>query len=162
MLGVSPVKGRGNEENGVRVKEEEKEAEQEEWGKKGGEKEDTDPAMVIKGGGDAMLGDQGMPTVKSNPNKGFKSTKRKGLLSLTSGSGTAGGGITKNRDNGRENNKENRPPLDKGLNQGLNQGLSQGGRTVEPKKTARIGERAMLKGKPVLRDILNDLMDGGY
>ncbi|KAG7286606.1 hypothetical protein NEMBOFW57_008917 [Staphylotrichum longicolle] len=47
---------------------------------------------------------------------------------------------------------------------GLNQPLSQQGkkRTVEPKKTARIGERAMLKGKPVLRDILNDMMDGGY
>ncbi|KAL2020077.1 hypothetical protein VTK56DRAFT_8881 [Thermocarpiscus australiensis] len=35
-------------------------------------------------------------------------------------------------------------------------------RTVEPKKAARIGERAMLRGKPVLRDILNDMMDGGY
>jgi DNA replication ATP-dependent helicase Dna2 len=45
--------------------------------------------------------------------------------------------------------KENRP-------------LSQKGRTVEPKKAARIGERAMLRGKPVLRDILNDMMDGGY
>ncbi|KAJ4293893.1 DNA replication endonuclease-helicase Dna2 [Collariella sp. IMI 366227] len=45
-----------------------------------------------------------------------------------------------------------------------NQPLSQdhGQRTVEPKKVARIGERAMLKGKPVLRDILNDMMDGGY
>ncbi|KAK3303298.1 DNA replication factor Dna2-domain-containing protein [Chaetomium strumarium] len=32
----------------------------------------------------------------------------------------------------------------------------------QPKKAARIGERAMLKGKPVLRDILNDMMDGGY
>jgi DNA replication ATP-dependent helicase Dna2 len=45
--------------------------------------------------------------------------------------------------------KENRP-------------LGQTGRTVEPKKAARIGERAMLRGKPVLRDILNDMMDGGY
>ncbi|KAL2021260.1 hypothetical protein VTK56DRAFT_7339 [Thermocarpiscus australiensis] len=44
--------------------------------------------------------------------------------------------------------KENRPPG--------------GQRTVEPKKTARIGERALLRGKPVLRDILNDMMDGGY
>ncbi|KAK4126993.1 Dna2-domain-containing protein [Parathielavia appendiculata] len=35
-------------------------------------------------------------------------------------------------------------------------------RTVEPKKAARIGERAMLRAKPVLRDILNDMMDGGY
>jgi DNA replication ATP-dependent helicase Dna2 len=35
-------------------------------------------------------------------------------------------------------------------------------RTVEPKKAARIGERAMLRGKPVLRDILNDMMDGEY
>lgn len=33
---------------------------------------------------------------------------------------------------------------------------------VQPKKTARIGERALLRGKPVLRDILNDMMDGGY
>ncbi|KAL2144855.1 hypothetical protein VTI28DRAFT_8415 [Corynascus sepedonium] len=40
--------------------------------------------------------------------------------------------------------------------------LNQPRRTVEPKKAARIGERAMLKGKPVLRDILNDMMDGGY
>jgi DNA replication ATP-dependent helicase Dna2 len=45
--------------------------------------------------------------------------------------------------------KENRP-------------LSQKQRTVEPNKTAKIGERAMLRGKPVLRDILNDMMDGGY
>lgn len=29
-------------------------------------------------------------------------------------------------------------------------------------KRARIGERAILKGKPVLRDILNDLANGGY
>jgi DNA replication ATP-dependent helicase Dna2 len=29
-------------------------------------------------------------------------------------------------------------------------------------KTARINERALLKGKPVLRDILNDMMDGIY
>jgi len=36
------------------------------------------------------------------------------------------------------------------------------GRTVMPKKTARINERAMMRGKPVLRDILNDAMDGGY
>jgi len=44
-----------------------------------------------------------------------------------------------------------------------NQPLSQQARrTVEPKKTARIGEPALLKGKPVLRDILNDMMDGGY
>ncbi|GAB1315955.1 DNA replication endonuclease-helicase Dna2 [Madurella fahalii] len=33
---------------------------------------------------------------------------------------------------------------------------------VQPKKTTRIGERALLRGKPVLRDILNDMMDGGY
>lgn len=43
-----------------------------------------------------------------------------------------------------------------------NQPSVQSGRTVEPKKVARIGERALLKGKPVLRDILNDMMDGGY
>ncbi|KAH6617964.1 DNA replication factor Dna2-domain-containing protein [Chaetomium sp. MPI-SDFR-AT-0129] len=106
------------------------------------------PAVVTIQGGDAMLGEQGMPTVKGNPNKGFKSTRKKGLLSLTSGTGSgsgSGGGGVRNR----EHNKENRPPLSQG-------------RTVEPKKTARIGERAMLKGKPVLRDILNDLMDGGY
>ncbi|KAK4141106.1 uncharacterized protein C8A04DRAFT_14358 [Dichotomopilus funicola] len=115
------------------------------------EEEGVNAAMVTIKGGDAILGEQGMgmPTVKNNPNKGFKSTKKKGLLSLTSGTGSgsgSGGGEVRNR----EHNKENRPPL------------SQGGRTVEPKKTARIGERAMLKGKPVLRDILNDLMDGGY
>jgi DNA replication ATP-dependent helicase Dna2 len=52
---------------------------------------------------------------------------------------------------GGSKGKENRPL-----------GLSQGQRTVEPKKAARIGERAMLRGKPVLRDILNDMMDGGY
>jgi len=38
---------------------------------------------------------------------------------------------------------------------------SKGGKP-EP-KTARIGERALLKGKPILRDILNDMMgDGAY
>jgi len=43
-----------------------------------------------------------------------------------------------------------------------NQPLSQKGqRTVQPKKTARIGEWAMLRRKPVLRDILNEVMDGG-
>ncbi|KAK4044231.1 hypothetical protein C8A01DRAFT_31544 [Parachaetomium inaequale] len=63
---------------------------------------------------------------------------RKGLLFPP---GVGGGSVVKG--------KENRP-------------LSQTGRTVEPKKAARIGERAMLKGKPVLRDILNDMMDGGY
>ncbi|AEO64259.1 uncharacterized protein THITE_131345 [Thermothielavioides terrestris NRRL 8126] len=47
--------------------------------------------------------------------------------------------------------KENRPPSQTPLQ-----------RTVEPKKVARIGERALLRGKPVLRDILNDMMDGGY
>ncbi|KAL2176276.1 DNA replication factor Dna2-domain-containing protein [Thermothelomyces heterothallicus CBS 202.75] len=43
-----------------------------------------------------------------------------------------------------------------------NQPSVQTGRTVEPKKVARIGERALLRGRPVLRDILNDMMDGGY
>ncbi|EAQ84969.1 hypothetical protein CHGG_08983 [Chaetomium globosum CBS 148.51] len=67
--------------------------------------------------------------------KGF--APRKGLLFPPRGEGGAVKG------------KENKP-------------LSQKGRTVEPKKAARIGERAMLRGKPVLRDILNDMMDGGY
>ncbi|KAK3901632.1 hypothetical protein C8A05DRAFT_34693 [Staphylotrichum tortipilum] len=52
----------------------------------------------------------------------------------------------------------------KGVKGNENQPLSQRQqvRAVEPKRTARIGERALLKGKPVLRDILNDMMDGGY
>jgi DNA replication ATP-dependent helicase Dna2 len=66
---------------------------------------------------------------------------RKGLL-FPPGAGGGGGGAA-------GKGKENRP-------------LSQGQRAVEPKRVARIGERAMLKGKPVLRDILNDMMDGGY
>jgi DNA replication ATP-dependent helicase Dna2 len=49
--------------------------------------------------------------------------------------------------------KENRP---------LSSSQKQQQRTVEPKKVARAGERALLRGKPVLRDILNDMMDGGY
>lgn len=32
----------------------------------------------------------------------------------------------------------------------------------EPKRRVRMGERAMLNGKPVLRDILNELNGGGY
>jgi DNA replication ATP-dependent helicase Dna2 len=63
--------------------------------------------------------------------------------------GKGGGGTTKGARkaaaSGVTRGKENRP-------------LSQ----KQPKKAARIGERAMLKGKPVLRDILNDMMDGGY
>ncbi|KAK3292585.1 DNA replication factor Dna2-domain-containing protein [Chaetomium fimeti] len=70
---------------------------------------------------------------------GFKGLGLKRGLLFPPGGG--GGGAVKG--------KENRP-------------LSQKGRTVEPKKAARIGERAMLRGKPVLRDILNDMMDGGY
>ncbi|KAL2133720.1 hypothetical protein VTI74DRAFT_1846 [Chaetomium olivicolor] len=64
---------------------------------------------------------------------------RKGVLFPPAG----GGAVIKGKEN---------CPLSQHRNQ----------RTVEPKKVARIGERAMLKGKPVLRDILNDMMDGGY
>ncbi|KAL2266131.1 hypothetical protein VTJ83DRAFT_5483 [Remersonia thermophila] len=69
----------------------------------------------------------------------------------------AGSGWKEN-DMGR--GKENRP-LRAAAGTGA-KSLENGGRKMEPKKVARIGERALLRGKPVLRDILNDMMDGGY
>lgn len=48
---------------------------------------------------------------------------------------------------------------------GMKNGISGvGGKENRPPgpKRARMGERALLKGKPVLRDIMNDMMDGIY
>ncbi|KAK4158389.1 hypothetical protein C8A00DRAFT_10822 [Chaetomidium leptoderma] len=88
---------------------------------------------VEGGGGGGGGGGSSSSSSKKGPRKG-------GVLFPAGGSG--GGGVR---------GKENHRPLGS---------LKQ--RAVEPKKAARIGERAMLKGKPVLRDILNDMMDGGY
>jgi DNA replication ATP-dependent helicase Dna2 len=80
------------------------------------------------------------------------------LRVLTSKQSAGGGG--KDLGVGKDKNKENRPFLAAGS--GMSAGAKTTGRKIEPKKVARIGERAILRGKPVLRDILNDMMDGGY
>ena len=61
---------------------------------------------------------------------------------------------------GKENERPGGQSVSPSQSQKLKQKQKQ--KTVMPKKTARIGERALLRGKPVLRDILNDMMDGGY
>jgi DNA replication ATP-dependent helicase Dna2 len=60
---------------------------------------------------------------------------------------------TKRMERGKAKGKEN---------QRMSAGAGAGATVLQPKKTARIGERALLRGKPVVRDILNDIMDGGY
>ncbi|KAM7223995.1 hypothetical protein V8F06_000468 [Rhypophila decipiens] len=59
-------------------------------------------------------------------------------------------------------NNENVPPPPRGSSSSSSGGGKNnygGGAAV---KRARVGDRAILKGKPVLRDILNDLANGGY
>ncbi|KAK4099418.1 DNA replication factor Dna2 [Parathielavia hyrcaniae] len=91
-----------------------------------------------------------------------------GTTQVDAGGVGGGGGVGGDGSVGNKSKSPNKrllfPPARAGVIKGKENrplgGKSQ--RTVEPKKAARIGERAILRGKPVLRDILNDMMDGGY
>lgn len=91
--------------------------------------------------------------------KQTRSPKRVASGGLRGGSGVAekrrrGPQLLMSKDVLHGGGDENIPPPDAGPS-------SSAGRHGNVKR-ARIGERAILKGKPVLRDILNDLANGGY
>ncbi|KAL2261018.1 hypothetical protein VTK26DRAFT_4798 [Humicola hyalothermophila] len=114
------------------------------WGEMGGGGAGTQASGVGVGALPLFGEEEGVGDEK----EAGKMKEKEGLLFASeseNGGGRSRSGIVRAAAKG----KENRPP-------------DENQRTVAPKKTARIGERALLRGRPVVRDILNDMMDGGY